>query len=147
MPINTNHKMTRVISFVKTSIDKVDVKQHIFQPKSCLLILILCILGCSQMKETSYNFQHDLDLLKKYTEPVVLKSNGDQCQLIVVPEYQGRVMTSTSNGLGGSSYGWINDKLIQSGEIQSHINAYGGEDFLGRAGRGQFSVFRTRQSL
>ena len=59
------------------------------------------------MKEASYNFQHDLDLLKKYTEPVVLKSNGDQCQLIVVPEYQGRVMTSTSNGLGGSSYGWI----------------------------------------
>lgn len=142
MPVNTNHKMIRVISFVKTSIDKVDVKQHIFQPKSCLLILILCILGCSQMKETSYNFQHDLNLLKKYTEPVVLKSNDDQCQLIVVPEYQGRVMTSTSNGLGGSSYGWINDKLIQSREIQSHINAYGGEDrfWVGPEG-GQFSVF------
>ena len=142
MPVKTNHKMIRVISFVKTSIDKVDVKQHIFQPKSCLLILILCILGCSQMKETSYNFQHDLDLLKKYTEPVVLKSNGYQCQLIVVPEYQGRVMTSTSNGLGGSSYGWINYKLIQSGEIQSHINAYGGEDrfWVGPEG-GQFSVF------
>ena len=142
MPVNSSNKMVRVISFVKTSIDKVDVKQHIFQPKSCYLILILSILGCSQMKETSYNFQYDLDLLKKYTEPVVLKSNGDQCQLIVVPEYQGRVMTSTSNGLGGSSYGWINDKLIRSGEIQSHINAYGGEDrfWVGPEG-GQFSVF------
>ena len=117
-------------------------KEHYHQLKSYLLMLILCIIGCSEMKKTSHNFQHDLDLLKKYTEPVVLKSNGEQCQLIVVPEYQGRVMTSSSNGLAGSSYGWINYERIQSGEIQPHINAYGGEDrfWVGPEG-GQFSVF------
>lgn len=128
--------------FVKTSSDKIDIKQFFLQTKSCLLIIILSILGCNQMRETTYNFQQDLDLLNKYTEPIVLKSNGDQCQLILVPEYQGRVMTSTSNGSRGSSYGWINDKLIRSGEIQPHINAYGGEDrfWVGPEG-GQFSVF------
>ncbi|MBT3444340.1 MAG: hypothetical protein HN443_04790 [Flavobacteriaceae bacterium] len=100
------------------------------------------MLGCDRAKEKTYNFGQDLVLLNKYTEPIVLKSNGDQCQLIVVPEYQGRVMTSTSNGSRGSSYGWINDKLIRSGEIQPHINAYGGEDrfWVGPEG-GQFSVF------
>ncbi len=134
--------MSNGIKFLKKRLDKIDIKQHFLQHKSCLLIIILYSLGCNQMKETNYNFQQDLDLLKKHTEPVVLKSNGDQCQLIVVPEYQGRVMTSTSNGLGGSSYGWINDKLIQLGQIQSHINAYGGEDrfWVGPEG-GQFSVF------
>jgi hypothetical protein len=134
--------MKRVMPFVKTSSDKIDIKQFFLQTKSCLLIIILSILGCNQMRETTYNFQQDLDLLNKYTEPIVLKSNGDQCQLILVPEYQGRVMTSTSNGSRGSSYGWINDKLIRSGEIQPHINAYGGEDrfWVGPEG-GQFSVF------
>jgi hypothetical protein len=142
MLVNINHKMKRVMPFVKTSSDKIDIKQFFLQTKSCLLIIILSILGCNQMRETTYNFQQDLDLLNKYTEPIVLKSNGDQCQLILVPEYQGRVMTSTSNGSRGSSYGWINDKLIRSGEIQPHINAYGGEDrfWVGPEG-GQFSVF------
>lgn len=134
--------MRRVTFYHNRSINKSDIKQYFLPFKSCLLILILCILGCDRAKEKTYNFGQDLVLLNKYTEPIVLKSNGDQCQLIVVPEYQGRVMTSTSNGLEGSSYGWINDKLIRSGEIQSHINAYGGEDrfWVGPEG-GQFSVF------
>ena len=105
-------------------------------------MLILFALGCSKMKNPTNNFKQDLELLNKYTKPVVLKANRDLCQLILVPEFQGRVMTSTSNGLSGMSYGWINDKLIRSGEIQSHINAYGGEDrfWVGPEG-GQFSVF------
>lgn len=132
--------MNKFRSFVKDSLYKSEILRLMIQSKS--YVLALFILGCNQMKETSYSFQQDLDLLKQYTQPVVLKSNGDQCQLIVVPEYQGRVMTSTAKGLKGNSYGWINDELIRSGEIQSHINAYGGEDrfWLGPEG-GQFSIF------
>tara|TARA_B100000579_G_scaffold138980_1_gene113000 strand:+ start:1446 stop:2630 length:1185 start_codon:yes stop_codon:yes gene_type:complete len=106
------------------------------------ILYILSFLNCESIDVSSNSFKKDLDLLNEKTEPIILKSNGGQCQLIVVPEFQGRVMTSTSNGLLGSSYGWINDNLISSGEIQSHINAYGGEDrfWLGPEG-GQFSIF------
>tara|TARA_B100001175_G_scaffold317918_1_gene337547 strand:- start:2787 stop:3971 length:1185 start_codon:yes stop_codon:yes gene_type:complete len=106
------------------------------------ILSILSFLNCESIDVSSNSFKKDLDLLNEQTEPIILKSNGGQCQLIVVPEFQGRVMTSTSNGLLGSSYGWINDNLISSGEIQSHINAYGGEDrfWLGPEG-GQFSIF------
>lgn len=55
---------------------------------------------------------------------------------------QGRVVTSTSGGNDGASYGWINRELLASGEVREHINAFGGEDrlWLGPEG-GQFSIF------
>ncbi len=51
-------------------------------------------------------------------------------------------MTSSSSGLKGFSYGWINYDLIGSSTIQEHINPYGGEEriWLGPEG-GQFSIF------
>jgi hypothetical protein len=51
-------------------------------------------------------------------------------------------MTSTCSGDTGPSFGWVNYKLIQSGEIKQHMNAFGGEErlWLGPEG-GQFSVF------
>jgi len=62
--------------------------------------------------------------------------------LAICPGYQGRVMTSTSGGREGLSYGWLNYKLIESGEIMQHINPVGGEDrfWLGPEG-GQFSLY------
>src|SRR5436309_3173320 len=63
-------------------------------------------------------------------------------RIVVCPELQGRVMTSTATGMGGLSFGWINRDLISSGGKRPHINAYGGEDrfWLGPEG-GQFSIF------
>jgi hypothetical protein len=60
----------------------------------------------------------------------------------VVPEYQGRVMTSSARGPRGESLGWVNGALIASGALLEHINPYGGEErfWLGPEG-GQFSVF------
>jgi len=85
-------------------------------------------------------FGYDLEFLNKYLEPVELVS-GDS-RLIIVPEYQGRVMTSSSSGLNGFSYGWINYDLISSSAIQESFNPYGGEEriWLGPEG-GQFSLF------
>jgi hypothetical protein len=134
--------MKSIISLVNHNKNKIDIKKPLLQSKIYVWIITLSILGCDQMKQTTNNFHQDLELLKKYTRPVVLKSNGDQCQLIVVPQYQGRVMTSTAKGLQGSSYGWINNQLIQSQKNQPQINAYGGEDrfWLGPEG-GQYSIF------
>ena len=68
-------------------------------------------------------------------------SNGNS-RVAVVPEYQGRVMTSSCNGDEGNSYGWINYDLIKSGEVLEHMNGFGGEErfWLGPEG-GQFSIY------
>lgn len=73
--------------------------------------------------------------------PVVLQ-NESGARVVVSPEYQGRVMTSSMDGDDGFSCGWINYKLIRSGKQTPHINAYGGEDrfWLGPEG-GQFSIY------
>jgi hypothetical protein len=92
----------------------------------------------SEYKKGEYGY--DLEFLKKHLNPVEL-INSDS-RLIVLPEYQGRVMTSSSSGLKGFSYGWINYDLISSSVIQEHFNPYGGEEriWLGPEG-GQFSLF------
>lgn len=89
-------------------------------------------------KKGEYGF--DLHFLKNHLKPIELKN--EESRILLAPEYQGRVMTSSSSGLSGFSYGWINHDLIQEGKIQPHINAYGGEERLwfGPEG-GQFSIF------
>lgn len=86
------------------------------------------------------SYGYDLKFLKEHTRPVELK-NGNS-RLLISPEYQGRVMTSSSEGESGLSYGWINYDLIGSGEVLKQINPVGGEEriWLGPEG-GQYSVF------
>jgi len=88
------------------------------------------------------NFGDDVKFLQKHTDVIVLQDKTGQASLAVVPQYQGRVMTSTANGPEGSSFGWINYDLISSGRIEEQINVFGGEDrfWLGPEG-GQFSIF------
>ena len=120
-----------------------------------LIIFISFLLGYSQSKKTGNTkkgeektvytageYGYDLALLKKYVTPVELV-NG-KSRLIVVPEYQGRVMTSSSSGMKGFSHGWINSDFIASSKINEEANPYGGEEriWLGPEG-GQFSVFFT----
>jgi len=86
------------------------------------------------------SFDEDVAFLKQHVEVVVLADAAGKARLVVVPAWQGRVMTSTAGGT--ASYGWLNDELIASGKLQPHINALGGEDrlWLGPEG-GQFSIF------
>lgn len=85
-------------------------------------------------------FGEDVAHLREHTSVIIL-SAGD-AQVALAPDYQGRVMTSTSAGADGPSYGWINRELISSGKRAPHMNAFGGEDrfWLGPEG-GQFSIF------
>lgn len=87
-------------------------------------------------------FKDELQFLSKYIEVLVLSDSTGSAKLITAPTWQGRVMTSTADGDNGFSFGWINHELIASGEVQEHINVYGGEDrlWLGPEG-GQFSIF------
>ena len=75
-------------------------------------------------------------------ETIELKDSITNASLLVIPSWQGRVMTSSANGLEGKSFGWINYKLIESGKTSSQFNAYGGEErfWLGPEG-GPFSIY------
>jgi hypothetical protein len=88
------------------------------------------------------NFGDDTAFLKAHTDVIVLSDRTGTAKVAVAPAWQGRVMTSTAGGDAGLSFGWINRQLIASGEIQPHINVFGGEDrfWMGPEG-GQFSIF------
>jgi hypothetical protein len=102
--------------------------------------------GCAStgedVKMAENTFGDDLKFLKKHTEVVVLSDSSGDSQVAVLPMMQGRVMTSSAEGADGLSFGWINRKLVASGEFVEHINVFGGEDrfWIGPEG-GQFSIF------
>src|SRR5262245_37113996 len=88
-------------------------------------------------------FGEDVAFLKQHTGVVVLSdAAGGGARVAVCPELQGRVMTSTTGGDGGPSFGWINRELVASKRRDPHFNPFGGEDrfWLGPEG-GQFAVF------
>src|ERR1700723_3339059 len=58
-------------------------------------------------------FGDDITFLKGHTDLVVLQDKSGQGKVAVAPVWQGRVMTSTAEGDGGSSFGWINRELIE----------------------------------
>jgi hypothetical protein len=87
-------------------------------------------------------FNDDVAFLQEHTEVVVLTDSSGQGRVAVLPQMQGRVMTSSAGGGEGFSFGWINRELVAAGKPVEHINVYGGEDrfWLGPEG-GQFSIF------
>ena len=114
-------------------------------------IFLISCMGKDQIKKNNQNLQtmitdstkqygFNIDFLKKYVDVIELKSSNSS--VAIVPGWQGRVMTSTSEGIQGFSFGWIKHKLISSGETLPHINPYGGEErlWLGPEG-GQYSIF------
>jgi uncharacterized protein DUF6786 len=105
-------------------------------------LFLLVLTGCSTVAATGggRTFGEDVAFMAKHTEVIVL-GQGD-AQIAVAPGWQGRVMTSTARGAGGSGYGWINDAWIEAGKVEPHINIPGGEDrfWMGPEG-GQYAIF------
>jgi len=96
------------------------------------------------MENRKGTFGYDLQFLKQYHKDLILLSDESDsgAQIIIIPAYQGRVMTSTTDGNGGMSFGWINYELIDSNKEEEHFHAFGGEErfWLGPEG-GPFSIF------
>jgi hypothetical protein len=115
--------------------------------KYVLPVFLLALLSCgSRVQENNNNqnpasrFEEDVEFLKKYSPVIELSDQRKKSKVAVMPALQGRVMTSTSDGI--ESYGWINRSLFESGDTSAHINAFGGEErfWLGPEG-GQYSIF------
>lgn len=92
------------------------------------------------MQYTQGQYGYDLERLQEHVTTVELVA-GDS-RVVLVPEFQGRIMTSTTEGHAGHSYGWINHELIASEHRSPAFNAFGGEErfWLGPEG-GQFSLY------
>ncbi len=88
-------------------------------------VTLLWITGCNKISNEKGTFGSDLALLKEKSNPIILADNDKQ--IIVSAEYQGRVLTSTSKGLKGLSYGWFNKDIINSGTSKENISKIGGE--------------------
>ncbi len=83
------------------------------------------------------------DFLAKHTKVVELKDDSG-AMVAITPDYQGRVMTSSCDGTGGASFGFINFDYIKSGELNKHFNNYGGEERLWLSPEGgPFSLWFT----
>ncbi len=106
----------------------------------CIALVILTVSFISGGCNMQRTFNDDVAFLEKHVEVITLTSDDGSAQVAIVPEYQGRVMTSTTSG--EESFGWLNYQAIASKEIQPHINAYGGEErfWMGPEG-GQFAIF------
>jgi hypothetical protein len=106
---------------------------------------MLCGCQSNQKGQGAMKFADDVQFLKSRTQVVVLSDSSGKAKVAVAPALQGRVMTSTAGGEGGSSFGWINRKYFDdaaAGNTNPHISPYGGEDrfWIGPEG-GQFSIF------
>lgn len=75
-------------------------------------------------------FGYDLKFLKKKDSVIVLTAGDSSGKVIVSAKYQGKVFTSTADGLKGKSFGWINYKTFDEKALDPHMNAYGSEDRL-----------------
>lgn len=119
----------------------------------CLLFAVILVAGCNAKKTESKeskpeppkdytSFADDVAFMKMYTDLIELVDPSGQGKVVVSAALQGRVMTSSSSGSEGRSYGWINRELFESGDTLEHINVYGGEErfWLGPEG-GQYSIF------
>src|SRR5687768_6033931 len=112
--------------------------------KSSLLVLLLALVAFRTAipQSVDVTFGADVAFLRQYTDVIVLRDAHGTAQVALAPAWQGRVMTSTTAGEAGRSFGWINRELIASRTVQPHINVFGGEDrfWLGPEG-GQFSIY------
>lgn len=108
-----------------------------------IIIILFLMSACKERADQKGTFAYDLAFLKKHhTDLVLLKDPSGGAQVIILPAYQGRVMTSTADGENGISFGWINYDLITEGKFSEQFTALGGEErfWLGPEG-GQFSLY------
>jgi len=109
--------------------------------RSIFICVAASLLWHAQAAPAPATFAADLAFLEQHTKVIVLRSPSG-AQVVVAPDYQGRVMTSTTGAKGEAGFGWIGRDAVAGGKRQPHMNVFGGEDrfWLGPEG-GQYALF------
>lgn len=125
------------------------MRPKIFLVLVTALVIFLAACGSQEKAKTEKmagtyrpgTFGFDLNFLQKHDKVLVLKTADGKGQVIVSAKFQGKVFTSTANGLAGKSFGWLNYEALAA-PPDAHMNAYGGENrlWLGPEGN-KFSLF------
>jgi hypothetical protein len=126
--------------------------------RAAAVFQLIFLISCSSAVNKNYKEMKNIVPKGKYgfdvaffqenkIETIELKDDQSKACLLIVPGYQGRVMTSTVDGESGTSFGWINYKFIESGKVSSQFNPFGGEEriWLGPEG-GPFSIYFKKGS-
>ncbi|MBQ7640132.1 MAG: hypothetical protein IJS91_03975 [Bacteroidales bacterium] len=101
------------------------------------------MIGCSGGNNSMDQYGYALDFFAKHKiQTCELVTGGGKSRVLLVPAYQGRVMTSTTGGVKAPGYGWINYGFIEKGEVNPSFNPFGGEErfWIGPEG-GPFSYY------
>ncbi|MBX3239576.1 MAG: hypothetical protein KIT80_19995 [Chitinophagaceae bacterium] len=109
-------------------------------------------MSCEQSASRETVFQkgtygYDAGFLKKHLKQVTELTNKEGARVLITGDLQGRVMTSTTSGDSGNSFGWINYALIEEGALKPQFNPFGGEErfWIGPEG-GQYSFYFKKGS-
>ena len=96
----------------------------------------------AERKGGSMTYREAKGFLEKFTKVIELTSDDGQARVVICPDWQGRVMTSTCGGPDGLSFGFLNRPFIEAGKPNRQFNNYGGEDRLWLSPEGgQFSLW------
>jgi hypothetical protein len=99
------------------------------------LVAAAILLQTTGIMSAERTFTEDVTFLQKHTKSFTLGSG--EGKIVVTPDYQERVMTSTVGGKSDPSFGWLNYPLIEQGvlspaeekgKIEEHIYVFGGEE-------------------
>jgi hypothetical protein len=123
-----------------------------------VFLLIIASFGCNNVTDQKVtdqtteklenanpkkgSFAYDAAFLHQNNKSTIELTSETGGKVLLSAAYQGRVMTSSANGNDGDSYGWINYRLIESGEKKPQFNPAGGEErfWLGPEG-GQYALY------
>lgn len=112
--------------------------------ENLLVGIVIILVSCGGKKEGNMgSYAYDAQFLKDNgVEYIELVSSDGNSKVMIVPAWQGRVMTTSASGDDGDSYGWINYRFIQEEKVSPQFNPVGGEErfWLGPEG-GPFSLY------
>ncbi len=105
-----------------------------------LFIISLLFYSCKN-KYPEESFGRDLEKLSKFIEDITLLQT-EESMITVSASNQARIFTSSLAGMSGTSNGWINWPIIESGRHKDSIAYMGGESRLWFGPEfGAFSIF------
>ena len=103
------------------------------------LFVLIFLTSCSSNQDI-VKFEEDYNQLKEFDDVIFLRKGNSM--LAVAGSWQGRVLTSSTNGMAGNSCGWYNRELLKNGNPVGKLARLGGEGrFWFGPEIGKYSIF------